>query len=59
MDDYDDGYRRLISVLKKVIDSSTTSIVDNFKNLIGPKEKKGVCHLLADDGTINWVIENE
>ncbi|AGX41923.1 ABC-three component system protein [Clostridium saccharobutylicum] len=58
-DDYDDGYRRLISVLKKVIDSSTTSIVDNFKNLIGPKEKKGVCHLLADDGTINWVIENE
>lgn len=58
-DDYDDGYHRLISVLKKVIDSSTTSIVDNFKNLIGPKEKKGVCHLLASDGTIHWVIENE
>ncbi|MBZ9633325.1 ABC-three component system protein [Clostridium sp. FP1] len=58
-DDYDDGYRRLISVLKKVIDSSTTSILDNFKNLIGPKEKKGVCHLLASDGPIHWVTENE
>jgi hypothetical protein len=58
-DDYDDGYRRLISVLQKVIDCSTTSIVDKFQNLIGPKEKKGVCHLLANDGPIHWVFENE
>jgi hypothetical protein len=58
-DDYNDGYRRLTSVLIKVIDSSTTSILDNFKNLIGPKEKKGVCHLLASDGPIHWVTENE
>jgi hypothetical protein len=58
-DDYEDGYRRLTSVLKKVIDSSTTSIVDKFQNLIGPKEKKGACHLLANEGTIHWVFENE
>ena len=56
-DDYDDGYHRLVSVLKKVVDCSTTSIVDNFKNLIGPKEKKGACHLLANDGTIHWVLK--
>lgn len=59
-DDYDDGYKRLTSVMKKVVDSSTTSIVDTFQHLVGPKEKKGVCHLLANVGDdIYWVDENE
>lgn len=58
-DDYDNGYKRLISVLKKVVDSSTTSVVDTFQNLVGSKEKKGVCHLLANDGTVHWVDDDE
>lgn len=58
-DDYDDGYKRLLAVMKKVVDCSTTSIVSNIQNLVGPKEKKGTCHLLANDGIIRWVDEDE
>lgn len=58
-DDYDDGYKRFLAVMKKVVDCSTTSIVDNFQNLVGPKEKKGTCHLLVNDGCVRWVDEDE
>jgi len=58
-DDYDDGYKRLLAVMKKVVDCSTTSAVSNMENLIGPKEKKGTCHLLANDGSIRWVDDDE
>lgn len=58
-DDYDDGYRRLIAVMKKVVDSTSTSVVDDFHQLVGAKEKEGVCHLLANDGTIHWVDDDE
>lgn len=58
-DDYDDGYKRLLAVMKKVVDCSTTSIITNMQNLVGPKEKKGTCHLLANEGSIRWVNEDE
>ncbi|QPR67922.1 hypothetical protein I6G82_22580 [Lysinibacillus macroides] len=58
-DDYDNGYKRLVTVMKKVVDCSTTSIVSNIQNLVGPKEKKGTCHLLANDGSVRWVDEDE
>ena len=58
-DDYDDGYKRLLAVMKKVVDCSTTSVVDNIQNLVGPKEKKGTCHLLVNDGCVRWVNEDE
>lgn len=58
-DDYADAYKRLIAVMKKVVDSDTTSVVSSFKNLIGSKEKKGACHLLVNDGEINWVEKDE
>ncbi|MEG2324433.1 MAG: hypothetical protein RSB80_08835 [Anaerovoracaceae bacterium] len=58
-DDYDDGYKRLLAVMKKVVDCSTTSVVDNIQNLVGPKEKKGTCHLLVNDGCVRWVDEDE
>ncbi len=58
-DDYDDGYKRLLAVMKKVVDCSTTAVVDNIQNLVGPKEKKGTCHLLVNDGCIRWVDEDE
>ncbi|QAT62981.1 hypothetical protein EQM13_16130 [Acidilutibacter cellobiosedens] len=58
-DDYDDGYKRLLAVMKKVVDCSTTSIISNMQNLVGPKEKKGTCHLLVNEGSIRWVNEDE
>lgn len=58
-DDYDDGYKRLLAVMKKVVDCSTTSAIGNIQNLVGPKEKKGTCHLLVNDGCMRWVDEDE
>lgn len=58
-DEYDNGYRRLLAVLKTVVSSSSTSVVDTFQNLVGAKERKGVCHLLANDGIVHWVNEDE
>lgn len=58
-DDYDNGYKRLIAVMKKVVDSTTTSVISSFDNFVGSKEKKGVCHLLVNDGRIRWVEEDE
>ena len=57
-DDYDNGYKRLLAVMKKVVESHTTSVVDSFQNLVGAKERKGVCHLLVNDGCIKWVDDN-
>lgn len=53
-DEYDNGYKRLIEVLKTVKDCKTTSIVDQCDRLIGPKERKGVCHLLDIDWTDDY-----
>ncbi|KGM94337.1 hypothetical protein FDC62_06100 [Clostridium botulinum] len=58
-DEYDNGYKRLVEVLKTVVNCSTTAVVDRCKSLIGPKERKGVCHLIANDNNsgynIDWV----
>ena len=55
--DYDDGYARLNAVLEKI--TSTTldsSILSQMRNLIGNLEKKGICHILVNDGVIeSWV----
>lgn len=53
-DEYDNGYKRLIEVLKTVKDCKTTSIVDQCDRLVGPKERKGVCHLLNIDWTDDY-----
>lgn len=58
-DDYDSGYRRLVAVLKMVVNCTTTAAVDSCNRLIGPNERKGVCHLLANEGEISWVFEDE
>lgn len=58
-DDYPNGYKRLIEVLKKVVDSKTQAAIDGCDQLIQPKERKGVCHLLANDGVIHWVQKDE
>lgn len=58
-DDYDDGYKRLVAVMKKVVDGYTSSVVDSFNGLVTPNAKKGACHLLANDGELDWVEDDE
>ncbi len=58
--DYEDGYARLNAVLEKI--TSTTldrSVLTQIRNLIGNLEKKGICHILVNDGVIrSWVDIN-
>ena len=56
-DDYDNGYRRLLEVLKKMSDIQLTkSKLMLIKNLIGNLEKLGIVHILVNDVTIpSWV----
>ena len=60
-DDYDNGFKRLMEVLKKIT-STTLGASDLMKisNLIGNAEKKGLCHVLVNDGKIQtWVDIDE
>ena len=56
-DDYDDGYKRLIEVLKKISDVQLTkSKLTLIRNLIGNLERLGIVHILVNDKTIpSWV----
>lgn len=56
-DDYDNGYRRLIAVLKKISDVQLSkSKLSLIKNLIGNLERLGIVHILVNDKTIpSWV----
>ncbi len=58
-DDYTDGYERLKAVLKMVVNCRTTSAVDQCGRLIGPKERKGACHLLVNQERFVWVNEDD
>lgn len=57
LDDYDNGYRRLVEVLKKITDVQLTkSKLSLIKNLIGNLERRGIVHILVNDRTItSWV----
>ncbi len=56
-DDYDNGYKRLLEVLKKISDVQLTkSKLSLIKNLIGNLERLGIVHILVNDKTIkSWV----
>lgn len=56
-DDHDNGYRRLLEVLKKISDVQLTkSKLMVIKNLIGNMERLGIVHILVNDQTIkSWV----
>lgn len=56
-DDYDNGYRRLLEVLKKISDVQLTkSRLMMIRNLIGNPERLGIVHILVNDQTIkSWV----
>ena len=56
-DDFDNGYRRLLEVLKKISDVQLTkSKLSMIKNLIGNLERLGIVHILVNDKTMkSWV----
>ena len=55
---YTNGYERLQSVLEHVTAVQLVSLLATIPNWIGPSERKGVCHMLVNDGRLRWV-ENE
>ncbi len=59
--DYEDGYARLNAVLEKVTSTTLSgSVLSQMKHLIGNLEKKGICHILVNDGVIeSWVNVDE
>lgn len=56
-DDYDNGYRRLLEVLKKMSDIQLSkSKLMLIKNLIGNLERLGIVHILINDEMMkSWV----
>ncbi|TYS69711.1 hypothetical protein FZC76_05595 [Sutcliffiella horikoshii] len=59
-DDYNNGYKRLKSVMKHVTTIQLNkSILNSFPGWISTSEKKGVCHILVNDGKIKWVNQDE
>ena len=61
MDEYSSGYKRIKEVLKQVVCVSLDAVVVNeFSGLISNTVKKGVCHILVNDGYIkSWVNIDE
>ena len=61
LQDYDNGYQRLQAVLDKITNTTLdTSSIDRIKSLMKNVHKKGICHILVNDGTINsWVDIDE
>lgn len=61
LQDYDNGYQRLQAVLDKITNTTLdTSSIDRIKSLMKNVHKKGICHILVNDGTINsWVNIDE
>jgi hypothetical protein len=59
-DDFDDGFKRLLAVLNQVTQITLTkSFLTQIKDLINNSEKKGICHMLVNDGRIQWVFEDD
>lgn len=57
--DYKNAYARLKAVLIKSVDSYSTSVLSSMHNLISPKTKKGICHMLVNDRRLTWVMDDE
>lgn len=59
-EDYDTGYIRLKEVLKhSSMITLNGSLLASIQGLIGNSAKKGICHMLVNDGKITWVVEDE
>jgi hypothetical protein len=57
---YPNGYERLLEVMLKVSSIQINKCpLSKLPEWIGAKEKKGVCHILVNEGTIQWVVRDE
>ena len=56
---YKNGFFRVQKVLEIVVIANFTKsyLSKNNNGLIGPKEKKGIVHMLVNDGRIEWIAE--
>lgn len=58
--DYKSGYDRLLKVMTQVSSIQINKCsLSKLPEWIGNKEKKGVCHILVNDGRISWVVRGE
>lgn len=59
-DEYADGFSRLNNVMKHATTIQLNkSLLSKLPGFISSSEKKGVCHLLVNDGQIKWVSDDE
>lgn len=56
-DEYPNGYKRLKEALKEICKVDCNNNV--LSQVVSNKDKKGMCHHLANDGRVKWVKENE
>ncbi|EAD5566593.1 hypothetical protein AK24_04885 [Listeria monocytogenes] len=58
--DYENGYLRLKAVLKQSsIITLNGSVLSFIPGILSNSTKKGICHMLVNDGRLNWVFEDE
>lgn len=57
---YDNGYLRLKAVLQQSsIITLNGSVLSFIPGILRNSTKKGICHMLVNDGRLNWVFEDE
>lgn len=56
---YPDAYQRMLEVMREAVKCQTTSPIEEFKNIMRPTSRKGVCHILANEGRLKWVDDDE
>lgn len=59
-DEYSSGFTRLNGVMKHVTTIQLNkSLLTKLPGYVSNSEKKGICHLLVNDGDIKWAVDNE
>lgn len=61
LEPYDSGYDKINNVLEHVtvLNYSKSYLGRPNNGLIGPSEKQGIVHMLVNDGTIEWLVDDE
>lgn len=57
--DFPHGFDRLLAVMEQASSITINRCLLSRTNWIGSSEKKGVCHILVNDGAISWVVHDE
>lgn len=58
--DHESSYKRLSAVMEHAtVVSLSNNLNDITLNWVGPGEKKGVCHMLVNDGRLKWTEGDE